>query len=62
MSVSGQIIRRSLWKVNPRQPKLVEAYCPACAMLIAASPRPEVLRKLERIHVCPVYFRYPKEA
>jgi hypothetical protein len=52
----------SVWKVNRHQPKLIESYCPACGVLIAASPRPEVLRILERIHACPVYFQYPKRA
>jgi hypothetical protein len=52
----------SVFKVNPRHPKLVESYCPSCGLLIAASPRPEVLRILERIHACPVYFRYVKRA
>ncbi len=52
----------SVLKVNPRHPKLIESYCPACGLLIAASPRPQVLRILERIHICPVYFRYQKRA
>jgi hypothetical protein len=52
----------SLWKVNPHHTKLMEIYCPGCGLLIAASPRPEVLRILERIHVCPVYFQYRKQA
>jgi hypothetical protein len=45
-------------KVNPHHPQLIEAYCPGCGLLIAASFRPEVLRILERIHACPVYFTY----
>jgi hypothetical protein len=52
----------SVLRPNPRNPKLVESYCPGCGLLIAASPRPEVLRILERIHSCPVYFQYPKRA
>jgi len=52
----------SVLKVNLRHPKLIESYCPACGLLIAASPRPEVLRILERIHACPVYFRYRNSA
>jgi hypothetical protein len=52
----------SLLKLNPRHPKLIESYCPGCGLLIAASPRHEVLRILERIHACPVYFRYSKRA
>jgi len=52
----------SVLKVNPSHPKLIESYCPACGLLIAASPRPEVLRIFERIHACPVYFRYQKRA
>jgi len=52
----------SVFKMNPYHPKLIEAYCPGCGLLIAASPRPDVLRILERIHACPVYFQYPKGA
>ena len=52
----------SVIKVNPRHLKLIESYCPACGLLIAASPRPRVLQILERIHACPVYFQYPKRA
>jgi hypothetical protein len=48
--------------MNRRNPKLIESYCPVCGLLIAASPRPEVLRILARIHACPVYFRYQKRA
>jgi hypothetical protein len=50
--------RLAVLKVNPNHPRLIEAYCPSCGLLIAASFRPEVLRILERIHACPVYFRY----
>jgi hypothetical protein len=60
--ISRSSSKLSVFKVNPHHPKLIESYCPACGLLIAASPRPEVLRILERIHACPVYFKYPKRA
>lgn len=58
----GSPSKLCVFKVNPQHPKLIESYCPACGLLIAASPRPEALRILESIHACPVYFRYQKGA
>lgn len=52
----------SVFKINPHYPKLIESYYPGCGLLIGASPRPEVLRILERIHARPVHFKYPKRA
>lgn len=39
--------------------RLIESYCEGCGLLIAASPLAAVLTTMERLHVCPVYFRYP---
>jgi len=47
-----------LRKSNPYAPRLIESYCPGCGLLIAASPSKKVLAIMERLHVCPVYFRY----
>ena len=44
---------------NPHMPKLIESYCAGCELLIAASPSRKVLEVMEKIHKCPVYFRYP---
>jgi len=30
----------------------------ACGLLIAASPRRRILTVMEKLHECPVYFRY----
>ena len=50
--------RSPLHKSNPHAPRLVESYCPGCGLLIAASPSRKILSIMERLHVCPVYFRY----
>lgn len=47
-------------RANPGVPRLIESYCPACGLLIAASPRPGVLASMERIHNCPVHGYYPR--
>jgi hypothetical protein len=36
----------------PQYPKLLELYCFGCMGPIAVSPRPEVLRIVERLHRC----------
>jgi len=36
----------------PRNPKLLELYCFGCMGPIAVSPRPEVLKIVERLHHC----------
>jgi hypothetical protein len=38
--------------------KLVELYCKGCGLLIAASPSRKILAIMEKLHSCPVYFRY----
>jgi hypothetical protein len=45
-------------RANLLSPRLLESYCPDCGLLIAASPWPNVLSKLERIHTCPVRGHY----
>lgn len=50
--------RSPLHKSNRYVPKLIESYCPGCGLLIAASPSKKILAIMERLHVCPVYFRY----
>ena len=45
-------------KVNPYAFRLLESYCPGCGLLIAASPSRKILAVMEKLHVCPVYFRY----
>jgi len=62
MTLLPQPKNLSILKINPHHAKLIESYCPSCGLLIAASPRTDVLRVLERIHACPVYFQYPKLA
>ena len=47
-------------KSNPHTLQLIESYCPGCGLLIAASPSQKILRIMEELHVCPVYFRYPQ--
>ncbi|HKW75229.1 MAG TPA: hypothetical protein VJN64_06860 [Terriglobales bacterium] len=46
-------------RMNPYSSRLVESYCPACELLIAASPSRKVLEVMENLHECPVHFRYP---
>jgi len=48
----------SIRKTNPHSVKLIESYCLACGLLIAASPRRRILAVMEKLHECPVYFRY----
>jgi len=48
-------------KASPYSKKLIESYCSACGLLIAASPRRQVLAIMEKLHRCPVYFRYPQK-
>jgi hypothetical protein len=50
----------SVRKANPYCAKLIESYCVACGLLIAASSRPQVLTVMEKLHSCPVYFHYPQ--
>jgi hypothetical protein len=45
-------------KASPYCVKLMESYCVGCGLLIAASPLRRVLTIMERLHECPVYFRY----
>jgi hypothetical protein len=49
----------ALRKANPHSLRLIESYCEGCGLLIAASPRTQILAVIERLHTCPVYFRYP---
>ena len=39
---------------------LVASYCKSCGLLIAASPWRKTLDLMEKVHKCPVYFRYPQ--
>lgn len=48
----------SMRKASPYCLKLIESYCLGCGLLIAASPRRRILLVMERLHECPVYFRY----
>ena len=48
----------SVRKASPHCVKLIESYCVACGLLIAASPRRRILAVMEKLHECPVYFRY----
>lgn len=48
-------------KPNASLPKLIESYCPGCGLLIAASPSRKILGIMEKLHACPVYFRYPQQ-
>jgi hypothetical protein len=45
-------------KASPYCVKLIESYCVACGLLIAASPRRRILAVMEKLHECPVYFHY----
>jgi len=45
-------------KINPFCITLIESYCNGCGLLIAASPRRRILAVMEKLHHCPVYFRY----
>jgi hypothetical protein len=45
-------------KASPHSVKLIESYCVACGLLIAASPRRRILAVMEKLHECPVYFHY----
>jgi len=57
----GLIQHRPIHKRNLHAIRLLESYCPGCGLLIAASPSRKILVIMERLHVCPVYFRYPQE-
>jgi hypothetical protein len=48
----------SIRKASPHSAKLIESYCVACGLLIAASPRRRILTAMEKLHECPVYFHY----
>ncbi len=48
----------SVRKASPYCVKLIESYCLACGLLIAASPRRKILGVMEKLHQCPVYFHY----
>jgi hypothetical protein len=50
----------SIRKASPYCAKLIESYCLACGLLIAAGPQRRVLAVMERLHTCPVYFHYPQ--
>ncbi|PYP91916.1 MAG: hypothetical protein DMG65_05600 [Candidatus Angelobacter sp. Gp1-AA117] len=43
-------------------PRIKESWCGGCGLLIAASPSTRVLAIMERLHECPVYFRYHEAA
>jgi hypothetical protein len=45
-------------RMNLFAPRLLESYCEGCGLLIAASPWPNLLSKVERIHTCPVRGHY----
>lgn len=49
-------------KVNMACATLIESYCKGCGLLIAASPRMQILKVMERIHTCPVYCCYAQSA
>jgi hypothetical protein len=51
---------RAFRKASPYCVRLIESYCHGCGLLIAASPRRRVLTIMEKLHHCPVYFRYPQ--
>lgn len=48
-------------KLSRYSARLIESYCPSCELLIAASPRKQILDVMERLHHCPVHYRYPKK-
>lgn len=48
-------------KASPFCRKLIESYCVACGLLIAASPRSRTLSVMEKLHICPVYFNYSQK-
>jgi len=68
--VSGSIARIKPFVISyPTHPyrkgsryssRLIESYCPSCELLIAASPRKNILDVMERLHRCPVHYRYPQ--
>ena len=37
-----------------KHPELISSYCSLCGDLVAASPNPEILKILERLHDCPL--------
>ena len=37
-----------------KHPELISSYCSLCGDLVAASPSPEILKILERLHDCPL--------
>jgi len=45
-------------RTNPFAPRLIESYCAACGLLIAASPWPKLLQKIEAVHICPLHGHY----
>jgi hypothetical protein len=51
----------SIRKTSPYCVKLLESYCVGCGLLIAASPRRQILAIMEKLHECPVYFHYPQQ-
>jgi len=55
----GSSTQRAIHRINVRIPRLVESYCEGCGLLIAASPSKKILAVMEKLHKCPVYFRYP---
>ena len=50
--------RELLSPAESSAPRLIESYCGACGLLIAASPWPELLEKIEAVHGCPVQGYY----
>jgi hypothetical protein len=46
----------SIRKTSPYSVKLLESYCVACGLLIAASSRRRILSEMKRLHICPKSF------
>lgn len=42
-----------------KHPELISSYCSLCGELVAASPNPEILTILERLHDCPQMRKHP---
>lgn len=45
-------------RTNLFAPRLLESYCEACGLLVAASPWPALLDIAENVHICPVHGHY----
>jgi hypothetical protein len=48
-------------RANVCAPRLIESYCAECGLLVAASPWPLLLDKIESVHRCPVYWHYSED-